>query len=322
MDLDTIVSTLQAMIRFATPITLAALAGVYSERAGVVNIATEGMMLASACVGFLASLYSFAAFGQTGPALTLGLIAALLTGLLLALLHAVVSIRYRTDQIISGTVINILAVGATGYIYRAYLATGAPTSPGAFPYLSELPGIGLLFRLLEQIPLLGPILFRHKPIAFLMLILVLVTHYVLFHTTWGLRTRAVGEHPKAADTLGVNVYWMRYVNVLVGGLMAGLGGAWFTLEQVGIFTPSMTAGRGFIGLAAMIFGKWSPIGALGAASLFGLAEAIQPLLQIFFRGFPYQFFSMIPYIITIIVLAGVVGRALPPAADGQPYEQA
>lgn len=322
MDFDTIIAILQATIRFATPIALAGLAGVYSERSGVVNIATEGMMLASACTGFLASLYSHEAFGSTTLALYLGLFTALFTGLLLSLLHAVVSIKYRTDQIISGTVINILAIGATGYIYRAYLATGAPTSPGVFPSLSDIPVLGPLFSLLAQIPILGPILFSHKPIAFSMLLLVLLTHYIMFFTTWGLRTRAVGEHPKAADTLGVNVFWMRYSNVMIAGLIAGLGGAWFTLEQVGIFTPNMTAGRGFIGLAAMIFGKWTPIGALIAALLFGVAEAIQPNLQISFKDFPYQFFNMIPYVITIIVLAGVVGRAIPPAADGQPYEQA
>lgn len=322
MDLDQIISILQATLRFATPICLGALAGIYCERAGVVNIAIEGLMLTSACTGFLGLLYANEVTGSPGLALLVGTLVGLLTGLLLALLHGVVSIRFKTDQIISGTVINILAVGATGYIYRAYLATNAPVSPGVYPFLSDMPIIGPIFAALEKIPFIGPILFHHHPIAFGMLLLVLLTHYVLFHTAWGLRTRAVGEHPRAADTLGVNVFRMRYANVLIGGMVAALAGIWFTLEQVGIFTPGMTAGRGFIGLAAMIFGKWSPVGAFGAALLFAIAEAIQPNLQIAFPRFPYQFFSMLPYLITIFVLAGVVGRALPPAADGQPYEQA
>jgi len=322
VDLDQIISILQATLRFATPICLGALAGIYCERAGVVNIAIEGLMLTSACTGFLGLLYANEVTGSPGLALLVGTLVGLLTGLLLALLHGVVSIRFKTDQIISGTVINILAVGATGYIYRAYLATNAPVSPGVYPFLSDMPIIGPIFAALEKIPFIGPILFHHHPIAFGMLLLVLLTHYVLFHTAWGLRTRAVGEHPRAADTAGINVNRMRYADVLVASLIAGLGGIWFTLETVGVFNPNMTVGIGFIGLAAMIFGKWHPLGALAACWLFGFLDAVSIRLQGAELPVPYQFLSMIPYLLTIIVLAGAVGRARPPAAEGKPYEHA
>jgi simple sugar transport system permease protein len=174
---------------------------------------------------------------------------------------------------------------------------------------------------LSQIPIVGDVLFNNPPITYLALILVFVAHFVLFHTRWGLRLRAVGEHPRAADTLGVNVIMMRYVNVMIGGALAGLGGAFLTLEAVGSFERLMTNGRGFISLAAMIFGKWTPFGAFGAALLFGFANALQTQLQFLGLGavIPHQFIGMLPYILTIIILAGFMGRARPPAAVGQPY---
>jgi simple sugar transport system permease protein len=228
-------------------------------------------------------------------------------------LHAVVSIRFKTDQIISGTVINILAIGVTGYMYRQFLAENVPTGPGTFPPLNA--------PLLADMPIIGPILFQQKPIVYLMLLTAFLLHIVLLYTPWGLRTRAVGEHPKAADTLGVDVLRTRYVNVFIAGLIAGLGGAWFTLEAVDVFNPLMTNGLGFIGLAAMIFGNWMPLGALVGAFIFGLGSSVQATVSLFRPDIPSQFPQMLPYLLTIIVLTGVVGRATPPAADGQPYEK-
>jgi simple sugar transport system permease protein len=243
----------------------------------------------------------------------LALAAAVLSGLLLALLHGVVSIKFKADQIISGTVINILALGVTGYFYRQYLAQNLPAGPGTFPIV-PIP-------VLSNIPIIGPILFQQQPIVYMMMILVFVIHYVLFYTPWGLRTRAVGEHPRAADTLGINVFRMRYTDVMLGGLIAGLAGAWFTLEAVDVFNPGMTNGLGFIGLAAMIFGKWMPFGALAGALIFGLGTSVTATISIFRPDIPSQIPQMLPYILTIIVLTGVVGRATPPAADGQAYEK-
>jgi simple sugar transport system permease protein len=233
------------------------------------------------------------------------------SGALLALLHAVLSITFRVDQIISGTVVNILAVGLTGYLNRQLFATGAPAG------LSVLPRIDL--PALSSLPWLGPILFQQKPIAMTAIVLVIVLHFALFRTRWGLRTRAVGEHPLAADTVGVNVNRLRYLNVVLGGAIAGLGGAYFTLESVPHFEPLMTNGRGFIALAAMIFGKWTPFGAWGAALLFGVAEAIPTAMQLQGINIPFQIVGLLPYILTIVVVAGAVGRATPPAADGVPY---
>jgi simple sugar transport system permease protein len=173
---------------------------------------------------------------------------------------------------------------------------------------------------LADLPLVGPVLFNNPPITYLTLILVVVVHYVLFYTRWGLRTRAVGEHPSAADTVGINVYFMRYANVTIGGAIGGLAGVFLTLEAVGSFERSMTNGRGFVALAVMIFGKWTPFGAWGAALLFGLATAMQTQLQFFDVQVPHQFIGMLPYVLTIVVLAGFGGRARPPAASGQPYE--
>jgi general nucleoside transport system permease protein len=311
MDLSTLLSLapgiLAAALRMATPIALAAYAGILAERAGVVNIAIEGMMLMAAMVGDLVMLY-------TGN-IWAGVFAGVLSAGLLALLHAVLSIKFMTDQIISGTAINILAGGITGFAYLRFLATPTLSRPSP----STLQPIEI--PLLKDIPVLGDVMFQNRPIVYAMLILTVVIYYVLFHTPWGLRVRAVGEHPKAADTMGINVYKVRYISVFLSGLVAGLGGVWFSLEQVGHFDMQMIGGKGFIGLAAMIFGRWNPIGALGAALLFGLPEALQINLAMSLPNIPYQFMSMIPYILTIIVLTGVVGRAVAPAADGKPYEK-
>ncbi len=298
-------SILAVSLTKATPLTLGALAGVCSERSGVVNIAIEGLMLTSAFTGFFVGVFTHS--------LALAIAGAILSGGLMALLHAVLSITFKVDQIISGTVVNILAIGLTGYLNRQWFAQGAPPGQGVLPRL-EIP-------LLSDLPIVGAVLFEQKPIVLTAIALVFVVHFALFRTTWGLRTRAIGEHPLAADTVGVDVNRLRYVNVVIGGLLAGLGGAYFTLESIPHFEPMMTSGRGFIALAAMIFGKWTPFGAWGAALLFGVAEAVPTALQLQGITIPFQVVGLLPYLLTIVVVAGAVGRATPPAAVGVPYER-
>jgi simple sugar transport system permease protein len=299
-------SILTVTITLATPITFGALTGICSERTGVVNIGIEGMLLTAAFFGWMVGVYTHN--------LAIALCAAVVSSALMALLHAVLSITFRVDQIISGTVINILAVGLTGYLNRQLFAQGAP------PGLTALPRLNV--PVLSDLPWIGPILFQQKPLALTAIVMVFIVHFALYRTRWGLRTRAVGEHPLAADTVGISVYGLRYLNVIIGGAIAGLGGAFFTLESVPHFEPLMTNGIGFIGLAAMIVGKWTPFGAWGAALLFGLASAIPTAMQLQNVNVPYQIISLLPYLLTIVVVAGAVGRATPPAADGQPYVRA
>jgi simple sugar transport system permease protein len=291
----------------ATPIALAALCGVISERSAVINIGIEGIMLISAQVAVVLA-------SMTGN-LYVGLIAAIVVGGLIAAVHAWLVIRFKVDQIVSGVAINIFGAGLTSFISSRFLEknTDLLNNSGVFPVISV--------PILSKIPVIGPMLFENNIVVYLMLLLVVVMHIVLFYTPWGLRTRAVGEHPKAADTLGVNVYLMRYVNVILGGMIAGLGGAYFTIGSVGRFDEIMTAGKGFIGLAAMIFGKWNPIGAFTSSLIFGFADSLQVRMQILRVPIPSEFLLMAPYIVTMIILTGVVGRAVPPAADGQPYEK-
>jgi len=291
----------------ATPIALAALCGVISERAAVINIGIEGIMLISAQIAVVVA--------SVTSNLYIGLVTAILVGGLVAALHAWLVIRFKVDQIVSGVAINIFGTGLTSFIGSRFLEknTDVLNNSGVFPTIS--------IPVLSKIPVLGPVVFENNIVVFLALLLVISMHIVLFYTPWGLRTRAVGEHPKAADTLGVNVYLMRYVNVIIGGMIAGLGGAYFTIGSVGRFDEIMTAGKGFIGLAAMIFGKWNPIGAYTSSLIFGFADSLQVRLQILQVPIPSEFLLMAPYIVTMIVLTGVVGRAIPPAADGQPYEK-
>jgi general nucleoside transport system permease protein len=301
MEIAIIIAVLRSTLRQSTPITLGSLSGLFCERVGVINIAIEGMMLTAAFVGFMVNVW-------TGN-LLLAVLGAVIAGGVMAFFHAILSIRFKVDQIISGTVINILAIGLTGYFYQAGSVTKGKLQAIPIPGLSE-------------IPVVGPVLFNNPPITYLALILVFVAHVVLFHTRWGLRMRAVGEHPRAADTLGINVTATRYINVIIGGMFAGLAGGFLTLEAVGSFERLMTNGRGFISLAALIFGKWTPFGGFGAALLFGFANAMQTQLQ--FTGnlaIPHQFIGMLPYLLTVIILAGFVGRARPPAAIGQVYEK-
>ncbi len=302
-----LVDMLARMVRLATPIVLGSLAGILCERSGVINIAVEGLMLTAACFGFIIALTS----GNSW----LGLLFAIGAGGVLVMLHALLAIRFKVDQIISGTVINILAVGVTGFLRNNVILplSQSGTTGKALPNL-PIP-------LLSNIPVLGPIFFNHRPITYAMLILVPLFHILLFRTAWGLRTRAIGEHPRAADTMGIDVNRMRYMNVFFSGLLAGLAGAWFSLEATFNFDDLMTNGRGFIAMAAMIFGKWTPFGALGGALIFSSADALQIKIQGFDFALPAQFLQMLPYVITIVVLAGIVGRARPPAAIGKPYEK-
>ena len=293
-------------IQLSVPIVLGAFSGVLCERAGVVNIAIEGMMLMAAMVGALV--------GAVSGSMWVGLLAAVASSVLLAWVHAVLSIKYKINQIISGTVINIFATGFTSYISAKFLQVYEHLNKTAIFPRWAIPG-------LADIPLIGPLFFNTTLFVYLMFIILIVLQVALFSTRWGLRLRSVGEHPKAADTLGINVTRTRYMAVLLGGVVAGLGGAYFTLGSVGRFDEMMTAGKGFIGLAAMIFGNWTPLGALGAGMMFGFADTLGSKLSILGSTIPPQFMSMLPYITTMIVLAGVVGRGQAPAADGVPYEK-
>jgi simple sugar transport system permease protein len=296
---------MRSMLVRSVPLTLGALSGILCERSGVVNIAIEGMMLTSAFVGALVGSLAN---------IWVGLLAGVLAGALLAWLHAILSIKYKIDQIISGTVINIFSAGITSFLASRFLTKyQAWNNPGIFPAVPV--------RVLSKIPFLGPIMFEHNIFVYALFVFLIVLTLGLYYTRWGLRTRSVGEHPKAADTLGINVFTTRYMSVILGGMMAGFGGTYFTLGSVGRFDEMMTAGRGFIGLAAMIFGNWNPFGAFGAGLLFGFADSLAAKVAILNVPIPSEFLLMGPYIATMIVLAGVVGRSQMPAADGQPYEK-
>ena len=294
---------LQATMVRAVPIALGGLAGVLCERVAVINIAIEGMLLAGAFTGALVgSLLG----GMSG------LLAAVAIGGLFGFFLAALVVTYRMDQIIAGVVINLFVLGLTSYVssqvFQEYRA------------LNDAPVFrAIKIPLLGDIPVIGPMLFNQNIFVYGALILAGVATYYLFYTRSGLRARAVGEHPRAADTLGINVYRIRYINVTLGGMVAGFGGAWFTLGSVGRFDENMTGGRGYIGLAAMIFGRWHPVGALGAALVFGFADSLQQKLALLRTPIPSEFLAMSPYIATIIVVAGLIGKARPPAADGKAY---
>ncbi len=290
----------------AVPITLGALSGILCERAGVVNIAIEGMMLSGAMVSALVASLTQNAW--------IGLLCAVISGALLAFIHGIFSIKYKTNQIISGTVINIFATGLTSYISAKFLQV--------YPDLNNPPTFGAIaIPVLADIPVIGEIFFVNNLFVIAMFIFIIILQIALFQTRWGLRVRAVGEHPKAADTLGIDVFKTRYMSVILGGMMAGFAGAYFTLGSAGRFDEVMTAGRGFIGLAAMIFGNWIPTGGFAAGLLFGFADSLASRMAILGIPIPSQFLLMLPYIATMIVLAGVIGKGHVPAADGIPYEK-
>jgi simple sugar transport system permease protein len=287
------IALIWSTVRTATPLILASLGGLFSERSGVINIALEGMMLAGA---FTAAAVTYALGNPI-----IGLAAGVVAGLAIALVHAVVCIRYRADQVVTGTAINIFMIGMPAFLSGAFFL-----SSGSTP---QIPKEHLLPRL--------PIL-----IAFAM---VPITWYVLYKTPFGLRLRAVGENPEAADAAGIRVASMRYAGVLISGALAGLGGAYLSIGQSSLFTRNMTSGRGFIALAALIFGKWRPVQTLLACLLFGFTEALSYQMQgvVKFSGedIPVQFIQIVPYVLTIIVLAGFIGHSRPPRALGQPYQK-
>jgi simple sugar transport system permease protein len=308
-------SLLSSAILRAVPIALAGLSGILCEKCGVINIGIEGMMLTGA---FTSTLMASAALNvwewPTGAAQLFGLIVALIAGALMGLLLAVLAVRFKIDQIIAGTAINILATGITSFMSARILTQFERLNNARVLQPLSIP-------LLGRIPIIGPILFEQNLLVYLLFLLMGVVHVVFLYTRWGLRTRAVGEHPRAADTLGIDVFKNRYVNVTLGGMVGSLAGAFLILGSVGRFDELMTAGKGFIGLAAMIFGNWMPFGAFGAALIFGFADALQTRLAILEVPIPSQLLLMAPYLVTMVVLAGVVGEANPPAADGEPYEK-
>jgi ABC-type uncharacterized transport system permease subunit len=300
----TLGSLLASTIRNATPLVFAALGGMFSERSGVVNIALEGLMLIAAFAGVVGAWLSGSAI--------VGLLFALAAGALFALVHALMCITFEADQIISGTAINLLALGGTGFVMVLIFGGG-----GTSPRVSGFKEVAI--PLLSDIPLIGPALFDQSLLVYLMYLLVPITYFVIFRTPFGLRIRATGEVPEAVDTAGVSVARMRYYGVALSGLLAALGGVYLSMGILSAFTENMTTGRGFIALAALIFGRWNPIGAAGAALLFGFGLAVT--FQVPQEAIPIEFIQMIPYILTIVVLAGFGGRAIAPAAIGKPYRK-
>ncbi len=365
LDADFFIGLLSLSLVKATPLVLGAMSGILCERSGIINIGIEGMMLMAAFAGFLGSVFS--------GSLWVGVVVGVATGAAFGFFLALLSIYYKVDQIIGGTVINLLAVGITSYFAVIIIDNNNLSGLGTLPIV-KIP-------ILSDIPLIGPMFFEHQPITLMMLALVFILHVALFYTPWGLRTRAVGEHPKAADTVGIRVNAMRYLNTTLGGAMAGLAGAFITLESVGSFESGvMTNGRGFIALAVMISGNWRPINALVIAYIFGVSDALGVRLQLgdvnqlatllivaglgmlVFGGLwglfrylkereqipwvqvilvvagviflifpaiaeipdteiPFQFLGLPPYILTIIIVAGLVGNVRPPAAEGKVYEK-
>ena len=295
-------------VALAVPLVFGAMSGVIGERAGVVNIAIDGQLLAGA--------FAAALVGSITGSLWAGVLAASVAGLLVALLLGVFAITYVVDQIIVGVVLNVLVIGLTSFLFSQVLAPNAASlnSPPRFTTVA--------IPLLGDIPLIGPVLFRQTLIVYLMYVVVALIAWALYRSRWGLRLRAVGEHPKAADTVGIRVNVTRYRAVLLAGAIAGLGGAFYTLVSVPQFNREMTGGAGYIALAAVIFGKWDPIRATLAALLFGFASTLQGVLSVIGSPVPSQFMLMLPYVVTIFAVAGLVGRSRPPAADGKAYVKA
>lgn len=293
----------QTLVR-SIPIVLGALCGVLCERSGVINIAIEGQFLLGAFTGAIVA--------AAASSLWLGMVGAALAGALLGLVLAFLAIRYFVDQVILGVVLNVFALGLTNFLYDRILVTHQNlNSPGIFDDI-QVPG-------LYDIPIIGPIFFDANVFLYITYGLLIVLHFGLFRTRWGLRLRAVGEHPTAADTVGIRVLATRYRSVILGGLIAGIAGASFTIGSVGGFGKDMSSGKGYIALAALIFGRWSPTGALGAALIFGFADALQSNLGVIGTPIPADFLAMFPYLVTVLAVAGLVGKVRAPGADGQPY---
>jgi general nucleoside transport system permease protein len=300
---------------FSTPLILAALGGIFSERSGVVNIGIEGLMVVGA---FAAALFSFyaekAGWGAWSP--WVGMLSAAVLGVMLSAIHAVASITFKADQTVSGVVINFLAAGLCVYLVKVLFDGSGQTET-----LQEVFG-KVKIPLLGDIPIIGKALFEAYPPTYLAYVLVFLAWFVLFKMPFGLRLRSVGEHPSAADTVGIKVLRTRYIGVFISGAMAALGGATITLTTTSSFAHNTVSGQGFIAIAAMIFGKWNPLGAFGAAVFFGFATSLRNVVQLYdwSANIPQEFIFMLPYVLTILVLAGAVGRATAPAALGEPYD--
>jgi general nucleoside transport system permease protein len=314
------------VLAISVPLAFGALCGIMNERSGVVNIGIEGMMLMSAFFGFVAAGFAAGSvdfdtsgpFGVTPPIL-LGVAVAVGVAVLLSVLHAWLSITIRTDQIISGTIINIAALGLTGYLNRIFISPNPRLGAGTFQtwrppeFLTDLPVVGWLFNMF----------LKQGPIAMSLIVFVIVLQVLLFRSRWGLRTRAVGEHPRAADTVGISVFATRYAAVITSGALAALGGAYLSLASVHLFDQNLTGGRGFIAIAALIFGNWRPFGAMAACLLFGFSSALGDRLPAYFEqgSSTPLLFNALPYVLTLIAVAGVIGRSIPPAAIGRPYRK-
>ena len=300
-----VTALLAGSVALATPLVFGSLGGLLCERSGVVNIAIEAQLLFGA--------FSAAVVATIAGSAWAGLLAAVLGSVLVSVVLAVFAIRYRVNQVIVGVVLNVLVSGLTGFLFATVLEPNA----AAFNSPERLPHVRI--PVLAEIPVVGPVLFDQSVIGYIMYATVAVVWFALYRTRWGLRTRAVGEHPKAADTLGLPVNALRVRNVLLGGAVAGLGGAFYTLVSVSAFTRDMTAGSGYIALAALIFGRWNPVGALLASLLFGFASNLESILSFLGTPVPSQFLAMLPYVVTILAVAGLVGRSRGPAASGEPY---
>src|SRR6266516_1697173 len=310
-------NTWQTALQFGALLLLPALGGVISERSGVVNIAMEGMMLTGAFAAVMITLLFHNVVVNNSLSVILGVLAAILAGGLMAVIHGVVSINFKANQIVSGVAINIFALGLTSYLVFVLTPAGQgfPSLPGSLrlPTLSWGP--------LANIPWLGNVLFQQNIIFYIAVLILIAVQFLLFRTNIGLRIRAVGEHPQAADTAGVDVRWLRYSCVISSGLLSGLAGAYLSLGVAGVFNPNMTDGRGFIALAAVIFGKYNPLGAAVACLIFGLGYGLSlPLQDLSSNPNLTYLLQTLPYVFTLIALVGIVGRTIPPAADGIPYE--
>ncbi len=293
-----------ATLAMATPLALPALGGTFSERSGVVNIAMEGIMLIGAFFGVYAACLTHSAW--------LGMLGGIIMGAVMSLIFAWVTVSIGADQVVVGMGVNIFAAGLTTFLLNMIFGYGGtPTSTPHLPNI-HIPG-------LSQVPFIGPVLGQQNVVVYIMLLAVIASHYFLFHTNLGLRLRAVGENPQAADTAGINVWNMRYLGVIIGGMLSSLGGVYLSLGLLNSFEPNMSSGRGYIALAAMIFGKWTPFGSLGAALLFGFSTALSMYLQ-GTGNISTNIIQMLPYALTILALVGLVGRSTEPAADGIPYE--